>query len=148
VAEFVAGFMNFKTSIAAMALIALPFSLPSASAAKAYDVVKYEGKGPGVRVAFDFGYGYPDASEIKITESTSGKTIKFLPADGDAQIGTGKMLFVPEPFFRKKGNEKTKEAKEVLLQMDAADGPPPTVKGTYTADGKTVQFTLTKIEED
>jgi hypothetical protein len=73
--------------IVAVALIALPFALPSASAAKAYDVVKYKGKGPSVRVTFDFGYGYPHASEIKITESASGKTIKFLPADGDAQMG-------------------------------------------------------------
>ena len=38
VAEFVAGFMNYKMLVAAVALIAVPFALPSASAAKAYEV--------------------------------------------------------------------------------------------------------------
>ena len=39
-----AGLMNYKTLIAAVALIALPFALPFASAAKAYEVVTYRGK--------------------------------------------------------------------------------------------------------
>jgi hypothetical protein len=138
----VAGFMKYQTFITAVALIALPFAVPFASAAKAYEVVNYKGKAAGLRIAFEFGYGYPHASEIKITESASGKTIKFLLAEGE-QEGTGKMRFVPESHYRMpgRGDDGTKE---LLLEMEG--DPPPTVKGTYTAGGKTGRFTLKKID--
>jgi hypothetical protein len=54
-------------------------------------------------------------------------------------MGTGKMRFVPV-----KGDDKTKE---VLLEMEGWGDPPSAVKGTYTAGGKTVRFTLRKIED-
>jgi len=134
VAELLARFMNYQTLITAVALIALPFALPFASAEpKAYDIVNYKGKGAGVMVAFEFASGYPSASEIKIT--SSGKTTKFQP-DGTEMDGTGKMRFVPM-----RGDYGTKE---VLLKMDGYDNPPSIVAGTYTAGGKTVPFTLAK----
>jgi hypothetical protein len=40
-----------------------------------------------------------------------------------------------------------KEKKEVLLEMDPFGDPPSIVRGTYTAGGKTVSFTLTKREK-
>jgi hypothetical protein len=58
--------------------------------------------------------------------------------NAEAQLGTGKMRFVPV-----KADDKTKE---VLLEMEAGGPPPSTVKSTYTASGKTVRFTLKKID--
>jgi hypothetical protein len=131
--------MSYQTLISTVALIVLPFALPFASAEpKAYDIVNYTGKGAGVTVAFKFADGYPEASEIKITESVSRKTMKFQLADGDDQAGRGKMRFVPE--------RADNGTKEVLLEMEAWGDPPLTVAGTYTADGKTVRFTLVKRE--
>jgi hypothetical protein len=104
---------------------------------KAYEIVNYKGKATGVTVAFKFADGYPNASEIKITESASGKTTKFQP-DGDEH--EGKMRFVSV-----KVDDGTKE---VLLEMEAWGEAPATVAGAYTAGGKTVRFTLAKSEED
>jgi uncharacterized protein YecT (DUF1311 family) len=141
VAKLVAGSMNHQTLITAAALIILRFGLPFASAApKAYEIVNYKGNGPGITVVFEFANGYPGASRIKIIESGSGKTTEFYFPGEDEQTGAGKMRFAPV-----EGDDRTKE---VLLQMEAEGDPPPTVKGTYTAGGKTVLFNLTKIEMD
>jgi hypothetical protein len=139
VAQLVAGLMNYQTAITAVALIALPFALPFASASPKDDSggrAYYRGKGSGVRVALEFDVGWPTSSDLKITESASGKTTKFdLTYDKEP---AGKIRFVPV-----KSNDKTKE---VLLEGDWSFPPPPsTIKGTYTAGGKTVEFTLTKI---
>jgi hypothetical protein len=70
--------MNYQTSIIAVALIALRFALPFASAeSKAYEFVDYKGKGAGVTVVFKLAHGYPTYSEIRITKSTSHKTMEF-----------------------------------------------------------------------
>jgi hypothetical protein len=133
--------MNALTLITTVALVTLPLALSSTSAeSKAYDVVQYKGKAAGLRITFEFADGYPEASHLEITESASGKPVKFVLANGDAQSGTGKMRFVPE-----KGNDKTKE---VSLQMEAEGDPPSTVRGTYAADGKSVRFTLARITKD
>ena len=131
--------MNYQTLATAAALIALPSTVPFASAAKAYDLVTYKGKAAGLAIVFEFADGYPEANHLKITEAANGKEIEFLLPDAEAQVGTGKMRFVPV-----KGDDKTKK---VLLEMDAGDPAPSTVKGTYTSGGKTVRLTLTKIEE-
>jgi hypothetical protein len=132
--------MNYQTAITAVALIALPFALPFASASPKDDSggrAYYRGKGSGVRVALEFDVGWPESSHLKITESASGKTTKF-DLTYDKEMPAGKMRFVPV-----KSNDKTKE---VLLEGDWSFPPPPsTIKGTYTAGGKTVEFTLTKI---
>jgi hypothetical protein len=71
---------------------------------------------------------------FKITGSASRKTTKFYLSGRGGQMGTGKMRFAPV-----KGAKK-----EVLLEMDPFGDLPSTVKGSYTAAGKTVPFTLTK----
>ena len=78
-----------------------------------------------------------EASNVKITESASGKTTKFYLTGRDEKIGTDKIRFAPV-----KGAKK-----EVLLEMDPFGDPLSTVKGSYTVAGKTVPFTLTKKEE-
>ena len=75
-----------------------------------------------------------EASNVKITESATGKTTKFYLSGRDGQMGTGKTRFAPV-----KGAKK-----EVLLEMDPLGDPISTLKGTYTAAGKTVPFILTK----
>src|SRR5437773_12526751 len=61
--------MNHKTLIAAVALIAVPLVVPFASAApKAYVTVFYKGKAAGLKILFEFGHGYMEASNVKITE--------------------------------------------------------------------------------
>jgi hypothetical protein len=132
--------MNYRTLIVAVALIAVPFVVPFASAApKAYNTVFYKGKAAGLKIVFEFDHRYVEASKIKITESASEKTTKFSLSGREGPTGTGKIRFVPV-----KGD---KAKKEILLEMDPFGEPPSTVKGTYTAAGKTVPFTLKKREK-
>ena len=127
--------MNYRTWIVAVALIAVLLVVPFASAEpKAYDTVFYKGKAAGLRIVFEFDHGHVEASNVKITESASGKTTKFYLTGRDGQMGTGKIRFAPV-----KGTRK-----EVLLEMDPFADAESSIKGSYTAAGKTVPFTLTK----
>jgi hypothetical protein len=134
-AELVTRFVNYRTLIVVVALIAVRLVVPFASAEpKAYDTVFYKGKAVGLKIVFEFDHGYIEASNVKITESASGKTTKFYLSGRDGQTGTGKMRFSPV-----KGAKK-----EVLLEMDPFGNSLPTVKGNYTTAGKTIPFALTK----
>ena len=127
--------MNYRTLIFAVALIAVRLVVPFASAEpKAYDTVFYKGKAAGLKIVFEFDRAHVEASTVKITEPASGKTTKFYLTGRDGQMGTGKIRFAPV-----KGAKK-----EVLLETDPFGDPPSTVKGSYTAAGKTVPFTLTR----
>jgi hypothetical protein len=127
--------MNYRTLTIAVALIAVRLVVPFASAEpKANDTLFYKGKAAGLRIVFEFDHGHVEASNVRITESTSGKTTRFYLTGRDGQMGTGKIRFAPA-----KGAKK-----EVLLEMDPFGDPPSSVKGSYTAAGKTVPFTLTK----
>jgi hypothetical protein len=129
--------MNHKTLITVVALLVVPFA---SAKPKAYDTVFYKGKAAGLKIAFEFGHGYVEASSVKITESASGKTTKFYLSGRDGQMGTSKMRFVPVR------GDKAKR-KEVFLEMDPFGDPTSTINGTYTAAGKTVPFTLKKREK-
>jgi len=131
----VARFMNYRTLILAVALIAVRLVVPFASAEpKGDDTDFYKGKAAGLKIVFEFDHDYVEASTVKITESASGKRTKFYLSGRDGQMGTGKMRFAPV-----KGAKK-----EVLLEMDPFGAPLSTVKGSYTAAGKSVPFTLTE----
>ena len=128
-------FVDYRALTVAVALIAVRLVVPFASAEpKAYDTVFYKGKSAGLRIVFEFDHGHVEASNVKITESASGKTTRFYLAGRDGQMGTGKIRFAPV-----KGPKK-----EVLLEMDPFGDPQSTINATYTAAGKTVPFTLTK----
>ena len=128
-------FMNYRTLIFGVALSAVRLVVPFASAEpKAYDTVFYKGKAAGLKIVFEFDYAHVEASTVKITEPASGKTTKFYLTGRDGQMGTGKIRFAPM-----KGAKK-----EVLLEMDPFGDLLSTVKGSYTAAGKTVPFTLTR----
>ena len=99
---------------------------------KAYELVKYKGKAEGLIFALDFGDGYPDASEMRVTDRKSGKSTRFGLDD------SSEMRFVPE----KQGTGK----REIVLKMNSNGGPPDKVDGTYTVEGKQTQFTLRRIE--
>ena len=127
--------MNYRALTVAVALIAVPLVVPFASAEpKAYDTVFYKERAAGLRIVFEFDHGHVEASNVKITESASGKTTKFYLTGRDGQMGTGKIRFAPV-----KGTRK-----EVLLEMDPFADAESSIKGSYTAAGKTVPFTLTK----
>jgi hypothetical protein len=128
--------MDCKTVITAIALLAVPFA---SAEPKVYDTVFYKGKAARLKIAFEFNHVYVEASNVKITESPGGKTTKFYLSGRDEQTGTSKLRFVPV----KSDKAKT----EVLLDMDPFSDPPSTVNGTYTAAGKTVPFTLKKMEK-
>ena len=128
-------FMNNRTLRVTVTLIAVRLVVPFASAEpKAYDTVFYKGRAAGLRIAFEFDHGHVEASNVKITESASGKTTKFYLTGRDGQMGTGKIRFAPV-----KGTRK-----EVLLEMDPFADAESSIKGSYTAAGKTVPFNLTK----
>ena len=134
-AELVTRFVNYRTLIVVVALIAVRLVVPFASAEpKAYDTVFYKGKAAGLRIVFGFDRVHVEASNVRIIESASGKTTRFYLTGRDGQMGTGKIRFAPV-----KGAKK-----EVLLEMDPFGDPQSTIKGSYTAAGKTVPFTLTK----
>ena len=127
--------MNYRTLSVAVALIASRLIVPFASAEpKAYDIILYKWKAAGLKIVFEFDHDHVEASTVKITESASGKTTKFYLSGRAEQMGTDKLRFAPV-----KGAKK-----EVLLEIDPFGDPPSTVKGSYTAAGKTVPFTLTK----
>ena len=127
--------MNNRTLRVTVTLIAVRLVVPFASAEpKAYDTVFYKGRAAGLRIVFEFDHGHVEASDVKITESASGKTTKFYLTGRDGQMGTGKIRFAPV-----KGTRK-----EVLLEMDPFADAESSIKGSYTAAGKTVPFTLTK----
>jgi hypothetical protein len=98
---------------------------------KAYDLVKYRGHAGRVAIAFDFGDGYPEASEVRVTES--GKRTIFRLDDADA------MRFVPANH-----KENDRDDAEVVLKMRLDDAAPDKVSGSYRSHGKTVNFTLTR----
>jgi hypothetical protein len=128
-------FMNYRTLTVAVALIAVRLGVPLASAEpKVYDTVFYKGKAAGLKIVFEFGQSQVEASNVKITESASGKTTKFYLSGRDGEMGMGKMRFAPVNGAKK----------EVLLEIDPFGDPRSTVKGSYTTAGKTVPFTLTK----
>ena len=127
--------MSYRTLIVTVGLVAVRLVVPFASAEpKVYNAVFYKGKAAGLKIVFEFDHGHVEASNVKITESASGKTTKFYLSGRDGQMGTGKIRFAPA-----KGAKK-----EVLLEMDPFGDPLSTVNGSYTAAGKTVPFTLTK----
>jgi hypothetical protein len=133
--ELVARLMNYRTLIVAATLIAVCLVVPFAFAEpKAYDTVFYKGKAAGLKIVFVFDHGSLEASNVKITESASGKTTKFYLSGRAGPMETGKMRFAPV-----KGAKK-----EVLLEMDPFGDPMSTVEGSYITAGKTVRFTLTK----
>lgn len=99
--------------------------------AKAYELVKYEGKAGGVTIAFDFADGYAEASALKVTEAKGKKPVVFR-LDG---LG-------PNHFAPAKGAGGT--IKSVTLDVDLEARAPAKVEGSYEAGGKTVTFTLTK----
>jgi hypothetical protein len=127
--------MNYRALTVAVALVAVRLVVPFASAEpKTNDTVFYKGKAAGLRIVFEFDHSHVEASNVKITESASGKTTKFYLSGRDGQTGTGKIRFAPM-----KGAKK-----EVLLEMDPLGDPLSRIKGSYTAAGNTVPFTLTK----
>jgi len=134
-AELVARFVNCRTSIIAAALVAVSLVVPFASAEpKAYDTVYYKGKTAGLKIVFAFTHRYVEESNVKITESASGKTTKFYLSGRDGQMGTGKVRFAPI-----KGAKK-----EIFLEMDPLGDYLSSIKGSYTVGEKTVSFTLTR----
>jgi hypothetical protein len=132
-----ATFMNHKTLVTAITVVAALFVVPFASAEpKAYDAVFYKGKAGGLKIVLQFDYGYLEGSKIKITESGRKQTTQFYFSGRDEQAGTGKLRFLPL-----KGDPAKKT---ILLEMEVTGDRPSTIKGSYTAAGKTIPFTLRK----
>ena len=120
--------MFVRILLQAVALIA--FCLSVAAEPKAYDVVRYTGKVADVTIALDYGDGYPAASEMKVSRRGEKKATRF------ALDESGELQFVPQ--------KAAGDARKVVLKMSIDDAPPPKIAGTYTADGKTVEFTLVR----
>jgi hypothetical protein len=117
--------MSFR---AFLVVVVLMCGCGSAFGAKAYEVVKYKGKADGVTFALDYGDGYPEASEIWVTERKTGKRTRFGLDD------SGEFRFVP----RKQNGGK----REIVLKLGKDDAPGDKIEGTYSVDGKQTQFTL------
>jgi hypothetical protein len=122
--------MQFRVLFAVAVLVLA--SRSAVAEPKAYEVVKYKGKAEGVTISLDYGNGYPQASEMWVTDRKSGKRTRFGLDD------SGEMRFVPK-------NESGPK-REVALKMSMDDGPAAKIDGTYTVDGKQIHFTLRKIK--
>jgi hypothetical protein len=99
---------------------------------KAYDLVKYRAKAAGgLTIALDFADGYPQASEIRITEARGKLTTRFV-LENNADVET--MRFVPE--------KDRDDGRAVVLKMSADAAAPETIEGTYHIEQNTIPFTL------
>lgn len=67
----------------------LAFAVPTLAEPKAYELIKYRGKAEGLTIAFDYGCGYPEASEVRIKRGRNGKSTTF------RLFGNEEMRFVP-----------------------------------------------------
>jgi len=123
--------MNYLTLTIAVAIVAVRVVVVFASA---HDAIFYKGNAAGLRVVFEFNHPHVEASNLKVTESASGKTTRFYLSGRDGQTPTDRIRFAPA-----KGAKK-----EVLLEMDPLGNPPSHIKGSYTAAGKIIPFILTK----
>ena len=124
-------FLMNRRALLSMFILWLGASLFVRAEGKAYELVKYQGKAGGVTIAFDFADGYPEASELKVTEANSKKPTVFR-LDG---LG-------PNHFAPIKGGGTVKGVTLKNFDMEAAA--PAKVEGSYEAGGKNVAFTLTK----
>lgn len=95
--------------------------------AKAYDLVKYRGSAGGVAFELDYGAGYIEASEMRVTEN--GRKSRFM-LDTSGEM----MQFVPD---KKDGTDR-----KVVLKLGVDDGPGKKIEGTYTSAGRTIEFVL------
>jgi hypothetical protein len=127
--------MKYRTLTIATALVAVRAAVLFASAQpQAQDTVFYKGKMAALRIVFEFNHEHVEASNLKVTESASGKTTRFYLSGRDGQTPTGRIRFAPV-----KGAKK-----EVLLEMDPLGNPPSRIEGSYTSAGKIIPFILTK----
>ena len=123
--------MRFAKICIALALLAL--ARPGLAEPKAYELIKYRGKAEGLTIAFDYGWGYPEASEIRINRARGGKSMRF------ALVDETQMRFVSE--------KNRASGEEVTLEMGSYDDPRDKLKGAYHSGGKTIRFTLRKQAE-
>jgi hypothetical protein len=114
------------------AVVVLLLACGSALGAKAYEVVKYKGKAEGVSFVLDYAAGYPEASEMWVTERKNGKRTRFDLDD------SGEFRLVP--------SKQSGPKREIVLKLGKDDGPGDKIEGTYTADGKQTQFTLRRVD--
>ncbi len=115
--------MNLHHLLAIVVLVGLCFS---SSAQKAYDVVKYVGKGGALSVSFDYADGYPEASELTLSEA--GKTVK-MQAEGGEMNFQGKLADKPV---------------QVIVALDSYAEAPATVEVTVTKGKDETKLTLKK----
>ena len=120
---------NSHFSLFVVIVLSSAAALTALAEPKAYDVVKYKGQVAGVTIAFDYGNGYPEASEVRIIDAKTGTTTRLRLDD------SGEMRFVSDT----KGGER-----KVILKMGIDAAPPPKLDGTFTANGKTMSFTLVR----
>ena len=123
--------MNASRLLVALTFIA--FSLSTVAEPKAYELFRYRGKAAGLTIAFDYASGYPEASKLRITETRTGKTTRFvLDEEGDMQL-----RFVPEK-DRAGGDE-------VIFKLKPSSGEDDgKFSGVYHTGGKAISFTLTE----
>jgi hypothetical protein len=115
--------MNLRHLLPVLALLGLCFV---SSAQKAYDVVKYSGKSGEVVVSFDYADGYPEASELTLSEA--GKIVK-MQAEGGEMNFQGKLADKPV---------------QVRVAMDPYAEAPATVEVTLVKGKDETKLTLKK----
>lgn len=106
-----------------MTLVLLPLT---ASAQKAYDVVKYSGSSDALLVELDFADGYPEGSELTVSQ---GKKKTTMSPESDEMAFQGTLAGKPL---------------KVLLKMDAYGGAPSTIKCSVVLEGRETRLTLKK----
>lgn len=115
--------MILRHIVPVVALLGLCLSL---FAQKAYEVVKYSGKDGTVAVSFDYADGYPEASELTVSEG--GKSVKMQPEGGEMNFqGT-----------------LAKKPVQVSVAMDPYAEAPATVEVTIVRGEDETKFTLKK----
>ena len=106
---------------------------------KAFDAVYYSCKTADITIKFMYADGYIEGSEIKIKNSKTNKTSRFLPENGSPDI-TKQMKF-----YHATKSGKTFSDYFILKGIeDVAADLPTTISGVYYNRGKAFNFILTK----
>jgi hypothetical protein len=115
--------MNLRRLAPVIALLGLCFA---SSAQKAYEVVKYAWKEGSLSVTFDYADGYPEASELTLSEA--GKSVKMQTEGGELNF-QGKLADKPV---------------QVRVAMDPYAEAPATIEVTVVKGKDETKVTLKK----
>ncbi|UEG54133.1 hypothetical protein LLH06_04005 [Mucilaginibacter daejeonensis] len=101
-----------------------------AQQAKAYDIIQYTAKAPGMTLRLSYADGYLAASKVTISQPKQTALV-LMPQSGTPEAN-GDLIF--------EAQNKTGEPKVTLYHIDEAAEAPKSITGKYLLKGRTVSL--------